>query len=268
MSDAESSKAKVLKYAEPLFANLAALLKSDRITVKAQAATAVGASARLFERDFVKFYPIFMPALTEMFKTTVPGDEQGSIRAKAIEAISLIAVAIGKDHFAPAVPGFLGSVIGVLKDTPPTSQLYPFAIQATGRLCDALGPDFVPYLPQIVPYLLKTLDAWEGPIEHDHEHDESCEENHEPDDALESVLSASDMLWLFAERLKAKYVPFLASSAKSVLRLMEIRSVIATPEAVARLLHCLTQLLRVASQHGQELLRSVRVIMERLDSSL
>jgi importin-5 len=77
------------------------------------------------------------------------------LRGKAMEAISLIAVAVGKQTFAPDAKEVLAAMLQAQTspmeaDDPQISYLQ----QAWARLCKALGQDFVPYLPHIIPNLL------------------------------------------------------------------------------------------------------------------
>mgnify|MGYP001278143542 CR=1 FL=1 len=65
-----------------------------------QAVTAVASVADVAEQDFVPFYDAFIPGLKELLRNS-GGKEYRMLRGKAMECISLIGVAVGKDKFGP-----------------------------------------------------------------------------------------------------------------------------------------------------------------------
>ena len=79
------------------------------------------------------------------------------LRGKAMECISLIGVAVGKEAFGrrqggdgphPSVAG----VEALEADDPQVA----FMLQACGRICKCLGEHFQPYLPMVIPPLLRS----------------------------------------------------------------------------------------------------------------
>ena len=106
-----------------------------------------------FERYYDKFVP-YLKAIIEM----ATADELKVLRGKAIECISLIGLAVGKERFcadANAVMTMLlrtqTGEIQLADDDPQLSYM----ISAWARICKILGPQFKPYLPSVMPPVLR-----------------------------------------------------------------------------------------------------------------
>ena len=96
------------------------------------------------------------------------GEAHSKLRGKAMEAISLLAVAVGLEVFSKDAKEVLNTLLLIqgmnlhfpskISHTVPAGpmdeQQVPFLQQAWARLCKALGKDFVPYLPALVPPLV------------------------------------------------------------------------------------------------------------------
>ena len=83
------------------------------------------------------------------------GREHRMLRAKALECVSLVGMAVGRERFradAAAVMSFLQQLHAAeLEPDDPTAS---YMLQAGARLCKALGPEFLPYLGVVMPPLL------------------------------------------------------------------------------------------------------------------
>ena len=141
-------------YLQPLLGKLMLLLRGSTRRVQEQAVTAVASVADVAEEDFIPFYDHFMPGLKELLKLG-PAKELRMLRGKAMECISLIGVAVGKERFS----GDAKEVMDLLISTQ-SAQLDPddpqvnFMLQACARICKCLGEHFKPYLPLVIPPLL------------------------------------------------------------------------------------------------------------------
>ncbi|GFH17488.1 importin N-terminal domain-containing protein, partial [Haematococcus lacustris] len=80
------------------------------------------------------------------------------LRGKALECVSLVGMAVGRDRFradAASVLAWLQSLSnGPAMDADDPTLGY--MLQAGARLCKCLGQEFVPYLPVVMPPLLKS----------------------------------------------------------------------------------------------------------------
>lgn len=77
------------------------------------------------------------------------------LRAKALECISLVGMAVGKDRFkadAQNVMQYMQAVQSAGLD--PDDPFASYMLQAGTRFCSTLGDDYIQYLPIMVPPLL------------------------------------------------------------------------------------------------------------------
>ena len=141
-------------YLQGLLTKLHGLLLRDVRRVQEQAVTAVASVADVAEDYFAPFYDAFMPGLKGLLQSA-QGKDYRMLRGKAMECISLIGVAVGKERFGPDAKEVMEILI-----TTQTSALDPddpqvsFLLQACARICKCLGADFKPYLPFVIPPLL------------------------------------------------------------------------------------------------------------------
>ncbi|KAG0283826.1 hypothetical protein BGZ96_011804 [Linnemannia gamsii] len=141
-------------YLDAIFDRLLSLLGTGTTFVQEQAITTMAAVADSAGDKFLTYYSRVMPLLMSVLRqATTP--EYRLLRGKAMECGSLIALAVGKEIFAPHVQEFIKLLVQtqtslVEADDPQTSYL----LAAWARVCKVLGPDFVPYLDIVMPPLL------------------------------------------------------------------------------------------------------------------
>src|SRR5690606_22891321 len=85
-------------YLNTLMAKLAGLLQGGNKMVLEQAITAIAALADVVEDRFASYYDTFMPFLKEVLRNA-NGKDMRMLRGKAMECITLIGVAVGKEKF-------------------------------------------------------------------------------------------------------------------------------------------------------------------------
>ena len=86
-------------YLQGLLGKLHQMLQRNIRRVQEQAVTAVASVADVAQEDFLLYYDAFMPGLRQLL-TDLAGKEFRMLRGKAMECISLIGVAVGKEKFA------------------------------------------------------------------------------------------------------------------------------------------------------------------------
>merc|ERR1719506_1688195 len=91
------------------------------------AMTVVGTTAGVVKAGFRPYYTEVLPVLRHVIVEA--GNDQAWLRGKAIECVSMIAVAVGKETFAPDAEAFLRS----------------YAQEALENFAGVLGLDFAPY---------------------------------------------------------------------------------------------------------------------------
>ena len=140
-------------YLDGVLSKLQSLLTSDRKIVLDNAIVAVAAVASVVEEKFAPYYDMFMPFLKQVVSTATT-DAFRMVRAKAIECISLVGLAVGKEKFTPDALGVMEMMAGTqMKSDDPQAE---YIVNAWPRICKCLGAGFVPYLQYVMPSLLES----------------------------------------------------------------------------------------------------------------
>lgn len=151
------------------------------------------------------------------------------LRGKAIECISLIAVAVGKEKFAPDAKEVIEIMLATQNsiteaDDPQTS----FLLQSWARICRCLKEDFVPFLPHVMPSTLKSakLDPDVTISETEQEETDGWEFINIGDkvvgihtSSLEEKSTACNMLYCYAAELGEGFFPYVEEVARVLVPL-------------------------------------------------
>ncbi|KAF9194751.1 hypothetical protein BGZ49_003131 [Haplosporangium sp. Z 27] len=147
-------KRTLIPYLDAIFERLLSLLNTGTTYVQEQAITTIATVADTAEECFVKYYGPIMPLLMNVLRQATD-QEYRLMRGKAMECASLIALAVGKETFAPHAQEFIKLLVQtqstiVETDDPQASYI----LAAWARVCKVLGKDFTPYLDIVMPPLL------------------------------------------------------------------------------------------------------------------
>ncbi|KAF9023442.1 ARM repeat-containing protein [Hymenopellis radicata] len=122
--------------------------------VQEQAITTLAMVADASERGFVKHYPTLMPLLLNVLRNP---EVNSTMRNKAMECAGLVAIAVGTDVFRPDAQTLVEVLVGISKtpSDPNDTQLAHYLMGTWAKVCQALGPEFAPYVPVVMPGLLQ-----------------------------------------------------------------------------------------------------------------
>ncbi|GLI67663.1 hypothetical protein VaNZ11_011915 [Volvox africanus] len=224
-------------YLDTLILKLLNLLQHGAKLVQEGALTALASVADSSQDLFNKYYDTVMPLLMHIL-TTANAKEHRLMRAKALECISLVGMAVGKDKFrtdARSVLGYMQSVQAAGMD--PDDPLSSYMLQAGARLCKCLGSEFIEYLPLVLPSLLQSASA-DPDVQVVDEDEVNADDL--PDDMeaismgdkclmyrssiLEEKATAVNMLSCYAEELKEGFWQYVGPVLKLVLNGVEGQS--------------------------------------------
>eukprot|EP01127_Copromyxa_protea_P013418 TRINITY_DN361_c0_g1_i1.p1 TRINITY_DN361_c0_g1~~TRINITY_DN361_c0_g1_i1.p1 ORF type:complete len:1095 (-),score=333.86 TRINITY_DN361_c0_g1_i1:67-3351(-) len=230
----EKLKASTLKQYLPTILNaLHTLLKENRKQfVTEQVVTAIASVAGCAEKHFTEFYDIFMPILKDILMLA-KGADQTMLRGKAMECISLIGIAVGKEKFGPDVPSFMEILANIKTlDLEAEDPLRDFVLQTWMRVASCLAEDFVPYLSYTMPQVLQSAALEAGfSVSDSSLAGEEEEDGWDAIDigdtrirvhtvALEEKASACSMLLSFASEMKDAFFPYVQDVSKLILPLL------------------------------------------------
>ncbi|CAE7353428.1 Ipo5, partial [Symbiodinium necroappetens] len=179
---------------------------------------------------FLPYYKEIMPALKELIANSSK-DHQKSLRGKAFECASLLGEGVGKDAFVDDAHGIMQIMVHYIRaGFEADDQTREYVHEAAGRVAGVLGKDFKPYMPALLPSLLKVLQqqpkevpAWPVP---------------EDDDEFTQVLSDGKLLGLktavldemgetlqlitaLMEALEEEFVEFLPDTCRQLMPLLD-----------------------------------------------
>ncbi|XP_076948140.1 uncharacterized protein LOC143620324 [Bidens hawaiensis] len=223
-------------YLDGIVSKLLVLLQNGKQMVQEGALTALASVADSSQEHFQKYYDAVMPYLKTIL---VNANDKANrmLRAKAMECISLVGMAVGKEKFrddAKQVMEVLMSLQGSQMETddPTTSYM----LQAWARLCKCLGQDFLPYMSVVMPPLLQSAqlkpDVVITSADSDNEIDESDDESMETitlgdkrigikTSVLEEKATACNMLCCYADELKEGFYPWIDQVAPTLVPLLK-----------------------------------------------
>uniref|UniRef100_A0A7R9V0M6 TOG domain-containing protein n=1 Tax=Chlamydomonas euryale TaxID=1486919 RepID=A0A7R9V0M6_9CHLO len=221
-------------YLDSLIMKLLVLLQHGKKLVQEGALTAMASIADSSKALFIKYYDTVMPLLSSILVGATDKAHR-LLRAKALECISLVAMAVGRDRFradAVKVMQLLQQLQASEMDTDDPTLGY--MLQAGARLCKCLGQEFLPYLEIVMPSLLasakiepevKVRDAEE---DNNDDEDEDCEKILVGDrlitirtSSLEEKVTACNMLCCYAEELREGFLPYVQPVTEVMVPLLK-----------------------------------------------
>ncbi|PIL26735.1 hypothetical protein GSI_11149 [Ganoderma sinense ZZ0214-1] len=196
--------------------------KQPKRYVQEQVITTLAMVADASEATFAKHYSSIMPLLLNVMQNA-NGPEYRKLRVKAMECAGLIAIAVGRDVFRPDSRTFVELLMRIQNSPvdPKDTMLSHFLIATWAKVCQALGEEFEPYLPVVMPPLLRVasskadISIYDDDEEHeDREGWESISmDGHQvgvKTSALEDKCQAFETLLIHASTLNARFGPYVS----------------------------------------------------------
>ncbi|VDM00719.1 unnamed protein product [Schistocephalus solidus] len=235
----------VKKLEEVMTAKFQEMVEKGHKLVLLQTVTSIAAVADAAGKNFAPYYDRFMPGLKFIMEHAVHPDLR-LLRGKTIECISLIVLAVGKEKFMqdaePIMTLFMktqasseangdGEGDKFADDDPQINYI----ITAWARICKLLGRSFEPFLPMVMPQVLKSarmapevcvLDNEEAEnIDSDNwqilpiAEDQNCAIR---TSTLEDKATACQMLVCYARELKEGFAPYCEEVLETMLPLLTL----------------------------------------------
>ncbi|KAJ6974900.1 uncharacterized protein [Populus alba] len=223
-------------YLDGVVSKLLVLLQNGKQMVKEGALTALASVADSSQEHFQKYYDAVMPYLKAIL-INANDKSNRMLRAKSMECISLVGMAVGKDKFrddAKQVMDVLMSLQGSQMEADDLTTSY--MLQAWARLCKCLGQDFLPYMSVVMPPLLQsaqlkpdvTITSADSDADIDDVDDGSIETITLGDkrigirtSVLEEKATACNMLCCYADELKEGFFPWIDQVATTLVPLLK-----------------------------------------------
>ena len=225
----EAERAVLEPYLDQLLSHLLNLLQSPKEYAQEQALSTIATIADAAETTFGNYYDGLMPLLFGVLRQENT-KEQRLLRGKAMECASLISQAVGKERMGQDALVFmelLGSIQSSIteSDDPQTTYI----IHCYGRMCRALGRDFVTYLSRILPSVLQVAssnaDITVADVGQEEELEQDGWETLEvrgkiiaiKTNLLEEKVQAISVISIFAQVLEEEFAPYVTDVLKTVV---------------------------------------------------
>ncbi|XP_010923358.1 uncharacterized protein [Elaeis guineensis] len=223
-------------YLDGIVSKLLVLLQNGKQMVQEGALTALASVADSSQEQFQKYYDAVMPYLKAILMNATDKSKR-MLRAKSMECISLVGMAVGKEKFrddARQVMEVLMTLQGSQMET--DDPIISYMLQAWARLCKCLGQDFLPYMSVVMPPLLQSAqlkpDVTITSVDSDEDIEESDDESIETitlgdkrigirTSVLEEKATACNMLCCYADELKEGFYPWIDQVAPTLVPLLK-----------------------------------------------
>jgi len=163
-------------YLPLLMGKLATLLQSTQRSTKEMALTAIAATAVASEKDFLPYSEVICQILGELIFNTEP--DLFAIRGRALECLGHVAVALGREHFSRYFEAGMRSAMQAVQLGDESLKEHSYVFIA--NCAKVMGKAYVPFLPELVPFLLGVVEESEVTIHQ--EGDEDVEEDDDEED--------------------------------------------------------------------------------------
>ncbi|KAN0081729.1 Armadillo-type fold [Tylopilus felleus] len=249
----------LLPYLDPIVERLLKLLNPGAETskpvkgyVQEQAITTLAMVADASEVTFAKHYGTIMPLLLNVLRNANDPSHH-KLRVKAMECAGLIAIAVGCDVFRPDARALIDALINI-QNSPidPSDTLLATYLMATwAKICQALGPEFEPFLPVVMPPLLNAASAKADVSIYDDEEDHCEREGWETismdgqivgirTSTIDEKCQAFDTLVIYCSILGPRFGPYLTQCLELTLPALQFYFHEGVREAACRLIPLLT----------------------------
>lgn len=158
------------------------------------------------------------------------------LQCRALEASTMIAVAVSKENFAAYSEPILKLMVGWQQtELDDDDQMIEYLASAWVRMCQVLGPDFAPFIPLVLPRLLEDATA-EPDIAVIDAADPSAEEEYDPAEwefatikgkrlgihtaTLDSKCTAVENLAIYIATLGMAFMPYVEQTFATLLPLV------------------------------------------------
>ncbi|KAM6503013.1 Armadillo-type fold [Amanita muscaria] len=221
----------LVPYLDPIVERLLKLLNPGRQVhryVQEQVITTLAMVADASEATFAKHYSTIMPLLMDILRNA-DSSEYHKLRVKAMECAGLVAIAVGREIFLPDSTVLIEQLMRIQKSPidPSDTQLQHYLIATWAKVCQAMGPEFEPYLPIVMPTLLSTAGVKADISVFDDEATEEREgwETISVDGqalgirtaVIEEKCQAFETLIIYCSTLNARFAPYLAQTLEVTL---------------------------------------------------
>jgi hypothetical protein len=130
-------------------------LRTSMRYLQEQSLTTIASVATCSQALFIKYYDMVVPILKTIL-IGATGKDFRLLRAKSVETMSIIGMAVGKEKFTQDAREIMQLMVTTQQsvEMDPDDPLRDYMLRAYARICKVLGADFVPYMQYVMPPLM------------------------------------------------------------------------------------------------------------------
>ncbi|CAJ0587881.1 unnamed protein product, partial [Mesorhabditis spiculigera] len=205
------------------------LVEKNKKLVLEQVITTVASVADCAQDLFVQYYSRMIGPLKYILQNS-EADEYKLLRGKTIECVSLIGLAVGRETFADDGRQIMDMLASTIPNLAPDDPQTSYMISSWTRICKVLGPLFAPYLPIVMPAIMRSVEySPDLTMVEEEEVDQSDPAwTYQPmgdnkhfgirTAGLEEKVTACEMLVCYARELKELFAPYVEQVLTQVLK--------------------------------------------------
>eukprot|EP00405_Crypthecodinium_cohnii_P024155 CAMPEP_0206488576 /NCGR_PEP_ID=MMETSP0324_2-20121206/42530_1 /ASSEMBLY_ACC=CAM_ASM_000836 /TAXON_ID=2866 /ORGANISM="Crypthecodinium cohnii, Strain Seligo" /LENGTH=1115 /DNA_ID=CAMNT_0053967697 /DNA_START=95 /DNA_END=3442 /DNA_ORIENTATION=- len=210
-------------------------LQHGSIGLQRKTITYIAVLAGQMEDGFADYYAPLMPVLKQLVQSLVHKNEERTLLGKAFECISLLASTVGLEVFRSDAEVIMEAMIKAtnVPDLTSNDPIMEYMMQASQRICFVMKGAFLPFLPHILPLVLKKFTL--APKEYSKETMQSIKDDEEVSltvqqgedgkvkvilmstSELEDLKGAIGCVHTFVEELGKLFVDYLQQTAQALL---------------------------------------------------
>eukprot|EP00727_Mastigamoeba_balamuthi_P005803 m51a1_g1842 putative probable importin subunit beta-4-like (1087) ;mRNA; f:568834-573287 len=182
---------RVVPYAPRLVEHLVKLAMTGPADVRDVAVVGISAVAESCGDAFAPFFPTVGPLLVSL--AGLKGPDDLLLRGRAIECLGSLSKVVGRETFAL----IQGAIESLSAESPYAYDVADMVFGFFADIVELYGPEFAPFLPQIMPYVHRMIESTEGLATDSNAHDgdaavEEQQQNVELEDDEESDSDEDD----------------------------------------------------------------------------
>jgi hypothetical protein len=210
------------------------LTNSNHRGIQEESITAIAVVAGVIDKGFGQYYDGVMPLLLKIISMPrEENDKMDRMRGKAFECLSLLGAGVDPQKFLPDAKAGMDKMLAISLSDDDDGLLLSYINQGIQRICHIMKKDFCIFLPEIMPFLLKSMDlekesCWTRGTADEDDYESITLEGGKVvkvnDSKTQELHASCSMLATFMTETGEKYFDFVLPTAEKLLPVMKTTS--------------------------------------------
>jgi len=148
---------RVAPFLQDIMNKLMKLLTGGDIRTQEVVLPVIAGAAVASKQHFLPYYTHLLPLMKQILEDKRVGDELLLLRGNAIECVGLIALAVGKNNFAPYIEAFMSLALNNMQQID-KAEMREYTYRFFENIASTLQADFSHFLSAVVPAIITTIE--------------------------------------------------------------------------------------------------------------